>query len=140
VQPDGVPVPWTNPESGNQGSVAAQETSEEGGTTCRTLRFEHTAGGQPESGKARFCRDGEGAWTSKTPGLAASGPEGRGTSVMFGDADPLPEGLARFPADARAERCSSLSRSIQELEGKPQQRYAAIQEYEAECVRAYQPE
>jgi surface antigen len=145
ARPDGVAVPWSNPDSASQGTVVAQESAEEGGKTCRTLRFEHVAGGQPETRLMRFCRGGDGAWISNTPGLVSNEPDqGRGRSVMFGDEGAGPAPLASIPASvstgvstgAAEDKCSRLSRTIGELEGRPQQRYVAIQEYEAECTRA----
>ena len=37
--------------------------------------------------------------------------------------------------DAGQNRCAELAHKMQELKGRPQQRYAVSQQYEAECQR-----
>ena len=37
--------------------------------------------------------------------------------------------------DAKQNRCAEMAHRMQELKGRPQQRYAVSQQYEAECQR-----
>ncbi|TNF91898.1 MAG: hypothetical protein EP297_14720 [Gammaproteobacteria bacterium] len=37
--------------------------------------------------------------------------------------------------DAQSEHCKQLSLQVQKLKGKPQQRWAASERYQAECVK-----
>ncbi|MCG6967481.1 MAG: hypothetical protein LJE59_13320 [Chromatiaceae bacterium] len=66
------------------------------------------------------------AWADETP-----------QSIMFQGKDDRSD-LTTLPAgqqSGKADRCAELSRRMEELKGKPQQRYSVSQQFEAECQR-----
>jgi surface antigen len=133
-RPDGEVLEWSNPESGSRGTLVALDTAEQGGRTCRSLKFEHEAGGARESEVLRFCQHPEGIWQAGSWGAVEADRGRRGRSEMFGD-DPAGEGSFTVQGLADEDECARLSRSIDELKGRPQKRFTAIQIYEAECRR-----
>lgn len=60
----------------------------------------------------------------------------RSPSIMFDDpGDPGHLTTLPSPVTGQADRCVELGRKVDALKGHPQQRYAAKQQYEAECRR-----
>lgn len=58
----------------------------------------------------------------------------RGQSIMFSD---NPGYQTKTPIDSvndGGDRCAELAKKVEELKGKPQQRFAAKQAFEAECI------
>lgn len=54
---------WTNPESGNRGSVAATESYTTGGQSCRAItQTVTTANGQSANGSGTVCKQPDGTW------------------------------------------------------------------------------
>jgi surface antigen len=54
---------WANPDSGNRGSVAANETFASGSQTCRAVtQTVTTANGQSASGNGTVCKQADGTW------------------------------------------------------------------------------
>ncbi len=54
---------WSNPDSGNSGSVTVNETFEKAdGTPCRKFTQTISAGNQTESGVGTACRAADGTW------------------------------------------------------------------------------
>lgn len=61
----GKPYAWTNPDSGNSGSVTAQPTyKNETGTVCRDFSSSVTsAKGEQVQGKGTACKNPDGTWS-----------------------------------------------------------------------------
>lgn len=64
----------------------------------------------------------------------------KGQSIMFGE----PEGYkTKSPIESVNESddtCAELARKIEQLKGKPQQKFAMKQRFDAECVRESGPD
>ena len=59
----------------------------------------------------------------------------KGNSIMFQDQPDRNSGdLNIIKEDPIGDKCKQLSDKIESLEGKPQRRFAAIQEYNAQCT------
>ena len=59
---DGETVAWSNPDSGNEGTVEVLDTHEDYGTTCRTVRTHMNASGKEGGGIYRLCLADDGTW------------------------------------------------------------------------------
>lgn len=63
TQPTGNTSTWSNPDSGNDGSVTINDTYEQSdGTPCRSFTQTVNAGGQTDSGTGTACRAADGTW------------------------------------------------------------------------------
>ena len=62
-QPTGTPSTWTNPDSGNSGTVTPVRTYQTtGGAYCREYQQTVTIGGQTEEAFGTACRQPDGSW------------------------------------------------------------------------------
>ena len=60
----------------------------------------------------------------------------RPQSIMFEDGKDLSHLTSQpAPKTEQTDRCAALAREVESLTGRPQQRFAAAQRYEAECRR-----
>lgn len=59
---DGETVRWSNPDSGNNGTIEVLETHEDYGTTCRTVRTFTLAGSREGGGVYRLCLADDDTW------------------------------------------------------------------------------
>lgn len=59
---DGMPVQWTNPDTGHRGSATALGTLERDGRTCRELALENEARGMSGRSVFLYCRQPDGEW------------------------------------------------------------------------------
>jgi len=59
---DGESVKWSNPDSGNHGTIKIIDTHEDYGTTCRTVRTHSEAGGREGGGIYRLCLADDDTW------------------------------------------------------------------------------
>ena len=59
---DGETVRWSNPDSGNDGTVEVLDTHEDYGTTCRTVRTFTRADGREGGGMYRLCLADDDTW------------------------------------------------------------------------------
>lgn len=59
---DGETLAWSNPDSGNNGTVQVLDTHEDYGTTCRTVRSRMQASGREGGGVYRLCLAEDGTW------------------------------------------------------------------------------
>jgi hypothetical protein len=61
----------------------------------------------------------------------------QGSSIMFEQNDKNSH-LVTMPEkkDTRTEKCKALADKVKQYKGKPQRRYAAQQQYEAECLNS----
>ncbi len=55
-------VPWTNPDSGNSGTITPVKTYPSGGTYCREYQEKIIVGGQTQSAFGTACRQPDGQW------------------------------------------------------------------------------
>ena len=54
---------WSNPDSGNSGSISPQRTYQNAsGQYCREFQQQITVGGQTEDGFGTACRQADGSW------------------------------------------------------------------------------
>jgi surface antigen len=60
--PTGQASQWTNPDTGNSGSVTPVRTTETNGTVCREYQQTVTVGGQTQEGFGTACRQPDGSW------------------------------------------------------------------------------
>ena len=61
--PTGSSVPWTNPDTGNSGSITPTRTWQEpSGQYCREYQQEVIVGGQKEQAYGVACRQPDGSW------------------------------------------------------------------------------
>jgi len=75
-----------------------------------------------------ICLASQLAWAAETPKMQ--------TDMVDQDKDY--SYLTQLPpqaGDAKESRCAELAHKMQELKGRPQQRYTVSQQYEAECQR-----
>ncbi|OAN46685.1 hypothetical protein A6A04_06165 [Paramagnetospirillum marisnigri] len=64
--PVGQQVAWSNPETGNSGTVTAtREGKDETGNTCREYESSITVDGQDQTVKGIACRQTDGSWAAK---------------------------------------------------------------------------
>jgi len=59
---DGETVRWSNPDSGNNGTIEVLDTHEDYGTTCRTVRTFTQASGNEGGGVYRLCLADDDTW------------------------------------------------------------------------------
>jgi len=59
---DGETVRWSNPDSGNNGTIEVLDTHEDFGTTCRTVRTFTRASGREGGGVYRLCLADDDTW------------------------------------------------------------------------------
>jgi len=59
---DGETVVWSNPDSGNHGSIELLDTHEDYGTICRTVRTQISASGREGGGTYRLCLADDDTW------------------------------------------------------------------------------
>ena len=59
---DGETVAWSNPDSGNGGTVEVLDTHEDYDTTCRTVRTHTKAAGREGGGIYRLCLADDDTW------------------------------------------------------------------------------
>lgn len=59
---DGETVAWSNPDSGNNGTIEVIDTHEDYGTTCRTVRTHTNASGREGGGVYRLCLADDDSW------------------------------------------------------------------------------
>jgi surface antigen len=66
---DGVAIEWSNPDSGNRGTMTPLSTAERNGTRCRQLRIVNHANRTDGSAVYEFCLQPDGRWaaTSGSP-------------------------------------------------------------------------
>lgn len=60
--PDGETLAWSNPDSGNNGTIEVLDTHEDYETTCRTIRTNMQASGREGGGVYRLCRAEDDTW------------------------------------------------------------------------------
>ena len=61
--PVGTPISWTNPESGNSGTVTpTREGRDAAGNQCREYRTTVKVGGKEEEAYGTACRQPDGSW------------------------------------------------------------------------------
>ncbi len=61
--PVGQPITWSNPESGNSGTVTpVREGRDSAGNQCREYRTTVTVGGKQEDAYGTACRQPDGSW------------------------------------------------------------------------------
>lgn len=60
--PTGKSIAWTNPDSGNGGTITPTRTYESAGTYCREYTQTITVGGKTQEGYGRACRQPDGSW------------------------------------------------------------------------------
>jgi surface antigen len=66
-KPSGEATTWQNPDSGNSGTVVANDTFYlEDGTPCRHFTTTVNAGGKSDTGQGTACRASDGTWQIKT--------------------------------------------------------------------------
>ncbi len=56
-------------------------------------------------------------------------------SVMFAPPEESITSTPPLEMESGGDRCEELLRRIEELKGKPQRKHAAMERYQAECVR-----
>jgi len=63
--PVGEPIVWSNPESGNSGTVVAtrEGTAQNSGKLCREYHHTVYVGGEPQDAYGVACREVDGSWT-----------------------------------------------------------------------------
>ena len=63
--PVGEPIVWSNPESGNSGTVVAtrEGAAQTSGRLCREYRHTVYVGGEPQDAYGTACREEDGSWT-----------------------------------------------------------------------------
>jgi surface antigen len=61
----GQPASWSNPDSGNSGTITPTRTYQEGGTTCREYRHDVMIGDDKEQVTGTACRQADGTWKKK---------------------------------------------------------------------------
>ncbi len=59
---DGDTVAWSNPDTGNHGTIEVIDTHEDYGTTCRTVRTHMEASGREGGGVYRLCLAEDDTW------------------------------------------------------------------------------
>lgn len=59
---DGETVAWSNPDTGNNGTIQVIDTHEDYGTTCRTVRTHMEASGREGGGVYRLCLAEDDTW------------------------------------------------------------------------------
>lgn len=59
---DGETVKWSNPDSGNGGTIEVLDTHEDYGTACRTVRTFSQAAGREGGGVYRLCLADDDTW------------------------------------------------------------------------------
>ena len=61
--PFGQPISWSNPESGNSGTVTpTRDGKDASGNQCREYRTTVTVGGKQEEAYGTACRQPDGSW------------------------------------------------------------------------------
>lgn len=58
----GQPVSWSNPDSGNSGTITPTRTYENAGQPCREYSQTINVGGKQEQAYGRACRQNDGTW------------------------------------------------------------------------------
>jgi surface antigen len=58
----GQPIAWTNPDSGNAGTIVPRPAYQSGNTYCREFQQTITVGGQSQEGYGTACRQPDGSW------------------------------------------------------------------------------
>ena len=67
-KPDGEQVNWTNPETGNRGSIIALETFTHEGDRCRRAAMRNiSASGKEGRATYNLCRQSDGDWIYLSP-------------------------------------------------------------------------
>ncbi len=59
---DGETLAWSNPDTGNHGTIEVIDTHEDYGTTCRTVRTHMQASGREGGGVYRLCLAEDDTW------------------------------------------------------------------------------
>jgi len=63
--PVGEKVAWSNPDSGNSGSIeVVQEGTDADGNSCRDLKHTVEAGGETQTDTGVICKNAEGKWVT----------------------------------------------------------------------------
>ena len=60
--PTGKAVPWTNPDTGHQGTITPVRTYQSSGTYCREFQSNVTISGKSEKAYGTACRQPDGSW------------------------------------------------------------------------------
>lgn len=60
--PTGKPMTWSNPDSGNSGTITPTRTYEQAGQPCREYTQTINIGGKQEQAYGRACRESDGSW------------------------------------------------------------------------------
>src|SRR5262247_3788860 len=60
--PTGKAVPWTNPDTGHNGTVTPTRTYQSSGTYCREFQSNVTISGKSEQAYGTACRQPDGSW------------------------------------------------------------------------------
>ena len=60
--PTGQAVPWTNPDTGHQGTVTPVRTDQSGDSYCREFQSDVIIGGKSEKAYGTACRQPDGSW------------------------------------------------------------------------------
>jgi surface antigen len=59
----GEPIQWTNPETGNRGTIEPTRTyQDQGGQTCREYQHTVYVGGRAEQARGNACLQADGTW------------------------------------------------------------------------------
>lgn len=58
----GVATSWSNPDSGNSGTVTPTKTYQSSGQTCREYTQTINVGGKNETAYGKACRQADGSW------------------------------------------------------------------------------
>lgn len=58
----GQPVAWSNPDSGNSGTITPTRTYQDAGQPCREYTQKIMVGGKQETAYGRACRETDGSW------------------------------------------------------------------------------
>lgn len=60
--PSGQALPWTNPQTGNSGTITPTNYYQSNGSFCREYQQTITVGGRTERGYGTACRQPDGSW------------------------------------------------------------------------------
>lgn len=58
----GQPMNWSNPDSGNSGTITPTRTYQDAGQPCREFTQKIMIGGKQETAYGRACREHDGSW------------------------------------------------------------------------------
>lgn len=134
---DGDSGSWLNNETSHSGTVKVLTTKYIDEMRCRDTQFINFASEITSTTYVTLCFQ-DSRWfeynSRQTTSTSQLSRPPNSSSVLYGS-DPLPSPTVHKKVISRtSENCRQLAQRVEELEGKPLRRAAAIERYQTECL------